>query len=65
MAPTVKAQRYITPGLACACGLDLGDPSAGSTIEVVAEELGPSRASAGDGEHDQDDEEPALAADYC
>jgi hypothetical protein len=31
-------QRYITPGLACACGLYLGDPSAGSTIEVVAKE---------------------------
>ena len=42
VAPTVKDQRYITPGLAYACGLYLGDPSAGSTIEVVAEELGAS-----------------------
>ena len=42
VAPTVKDQRYITPGRACACGLYLGDPSARSTIEVVAEELGPS-----------------------
>jgi hypothetical protein len=41
-SPTVKDQTYITPGLACACGLYLGDPSARSTIEVVAEELGPS-----------------------
>jgi hypothetical protein len=40
VAPTVKDQRYITPGLACARGLYLGDPSAGSTIEVVAKELG-------------------------
>ena len=40
VAPTVKEQRYITPGLAYACGLSLGDPNAGSTIEVVAEELG-------------------------
>jgi hypothetical protein len=30
LAPTVKDQRYITPGLACACGLYLGDPSAWS-----------------------------------
>src|SRR5829696_8008187 len=30
VAPTVKDQRYIPPGLACACGLYLGDPSARS-----------------------------------
>src|SRR5215216_1283448 len=40
--PNRKGSRYIPPGLAYAGGLYLGDPSAGSTIEVVAEELGPS-----------------------
>src|SRR5215203_1458210 len=31
VAPTVKDQRYITPGLACACGLYLGDRTYGSS----------------------------------
>src|SRR5215218_5687470 len=30
VAPTVKDQRYIPPGLACACGRYLSDPSAWS-----------------------------------
>jgi hypothetical protein len=36
VAPTVKGQRYITPGLAYACRLDLGDRTYGSSASPKA-----------------------------
>jgi hypothetical protein len=40
--PHHKGSKVHTSRAGYACGLYLGDPSGGSTIEVVAEELGPS-----------------------
>jgi hypothetical protein len=61
VAPTVKDQRYIAPGLACACGLYLGDPAPGPPSRSSPRSWG--RASVGDGDDDQDHEELQRVGD--
>jgi single-strand DNA-binding protein len=57
-----KASRVVVVGRLQQRAWTAEDGSARSTVEVVAEELGPSEPAVGDGDHDQGDEEPGPIA---